>query len=51
MDQSVGEDGGWKKVVEDEEKFLDRSKTRSTVVSEYETLTGVTAKEDEVRDR
>lgn len=49
--KALGKDGGWKKVVEDEEKFLDRSKTRSTVVSEYETLTGVTAKEDEVRDK
>ena len=47
----MGKDGGWKKVVEDEEKFLDRSKTRSTVVSEYEMLTGVTAKDDEVSDR
>ena len=31
--------------MEDEEKFLDRSKTRSAVVSEYETLTGVQPEE------
>lgn len=38
--KEISKDGGGEKVVEDEKKFLDRGKTRSTVVSEFETVRG-----------